>query len=343
LKAIWTRRGFQARLLLPVAALFRFVVFVRSTLFKIGFLKSTQTSVPVIVVGNISVGGTGKTPIVGAIVKKLQDAGYRPGIVSRGYGAVPANEPRLIAIDTSIEMAGDEPAMLLRQTGVPVCICTKRADAVEHLAKEAGVNVVVSDDGLQHYAMERVIEIAVIDGQRMLGNGWLLPAGPLREPPNRLNSVDVIAIQQATHLQHNEKCKAVDSLGLGQETRAGVGCFYLNIIELINLGSNERVGVANFANRHVHAVAGVGNPQRFFSSLRDAKLNVSEHVMPDHHKYVPEDVQFNEGFPVLMTAKDAVKVREFDIDLSNMFEVSVSAVLDESLDHAIDMALNTLQ
>lgn len=342
MKTLWTRRGVKARLLTPVAALFQLIVFVRSTLYKLGVFKCAPSSVPVIVVGNISVGGTGKTPIVAALIKKLQKAGYRPGIVSRGYGAIPAKEPRMVMADTTIERAGDEPFMLFRQTGVPVCICVKRADGVECLAKEAGVNVVVSDDGLQHYAMERELEIAVIDGQRMLGNGWLLPAGPLREPRKRLNSVDVVAIQQTADIQSADRGKAVASLELKQGCQIGVGSFHLDIITLVNLHSNESVELSDFANRQVHAIAGVGNPQRFFSSLRKAGLEVLEHAMPDHHKYTPGDVQFNQSIPVLMTAKDAVKIRELDIDLSNMFEVSVVAVLDDSLNLAIDQALQTL-
>lgn len=342
MKTVWASRGIRARLLTPIAALFRGVVFARSTLYKVGILKAKALPVPVIVVGNISVGGTGKTPIVGALIKKLQSAGYRPGIVSRGYGAIPAVEPRLITANTTIEWAGDEPAMLLRQTGVPVCICTKRVAAVEFLTKETGVNIVVSDDGLQHYAMARDIEIAVIDGQRKLGNGWLLPAGPLREPPSRLNTVDAIAIQQTSNQAQAERRKTVDELALNQAHQVGIGHFHLQIITLINLRSNKPIELATFAGQKVHAVAGVGYPQRFFNSLREAGLDVIEHAMPDHHKFTPIDVQFEDAFPVLMTAKDAVKIREFDIDLATMYEVSVSAVLDQQLESTLDQALSTL-
>ena len=343
MKRLWTSRGWQAWLLIPVSLFFRSVVRFRSWLFTVGILKIVSSGVPVVVVGNISVGGTGKTPIVGVLIEKLKKAGYRPGIVSRGYGAVPAKEPRLITEDTLVEWAGDEPAMLLRQTGVPVCICADRAAAVDHLVKQTDVNVVVSDDGLQHYAMHRDIEIAVIDGERMLGNGWLLPAGPLREPPARLNHVDVIAIQQTARTLRVDRAKALASLSLSPDTQVNCGSFHLDVVTLVNLHTNHRVAMSEFAQRRVHAVAGVGNPQRFFGSLRHGALNVIEHSMPDHHKYVPEDVQFDDDLPVLMTAKDAVKVREFNIDLSTMYEVNVTAVLDDDLDRAIDQALNALQ
>lgn len=326
-----------------MAALFWCVVFVRSKLFKLGLLKSVASSVPVIVVGNISVGGTGKTPIVSAVVTKLQTAGFRPGIVSRGYGAEPAKTPRLITTDTPIELSGDEPSLLLRETGVPVCLCISRSAAVEYLATQTSVNVVVSDDGLQHYAMQRDIEVVVVDGQRLFGNGWLLPAGPLREGRSRLNSVDVIAVQQTPDTSLVDKGQVYGSLPLNRQSQIGFGSFHLGIVTLINLGNNKHVSLADFAGRQVHSVAGVGNPQRFFASLRTAGLDVIEHAMSDHHKYVPTDIEFGDNLPILMTTKDAVKVREFAIDLANVFEVSVKVVLDENLEQALDQVVTTLQ
>lgn len=343
MKALWTRRSFTARLLTPVACLFRLVVHIRSTLYKKGYLNTARSSVPVVVVGNISVGGTGKTPIVAALVKKLQSAGERPGIVSRGYGAVQAKEPRAIDAETAVEWAGDEPAMLFRETGVPVCICTDRSAAVEYLANETNTTIVISDDGLQHYAMHRDIELAVIDGQRLLGNGWLLPAGPLREPAARLNSVDVIAVQQTPDIDQADKANIFAELGLKKNSPVAIGSFHLDIISLVNLHSNEQSSLSLFAHQPVHAIAGVGNPERFFHSLRQANLIVKEHSMPDHHNYAAVDVQFNDDLPVMMTSKDAVKIRELNIDLTNFYEVSVTAVLDENLNDAIDHALRILQ
>jgi len=340
---LWSQRGWLARVLTPIAFLYRVVVFVRVSLYKSGVLKSASSGIPVVVVGNISVGGTGKTPMVSTLVRKLQTAGFNPGIVSRGYGAVPAREPRLITADTQIEWAGDEPSLLSRETGVPVCICIARPAAVDFLVNEAQVDVVVSDDGLQHYAMQRDIEVAVVDGQRLLGNGWLLPAGPLREPSSRLNGVDIIAVQQPPGVTPENRIKTIGSLNLATDNPAASGSFHLDIVTLKNLHNNEQVALTEFAHKQVHAIAGVGNPQRFFDSLQNAGLIVMEHVMPDHHKYVVEDVQFEDELPVLMTAKDAVKVRELSIDLAGMYEVSVTVVLDEKLNMAIDAVVERIR
>ncbi len=339
---VWFTRGWAAVALYPVTVLYGVLVFVRRSLYKSGILKSSSSGVPVIVVGNISVGGTGKTPIVSMLVKKLENAGYKPGIVSRGYGAVPAKEPRLINADSQVEWAGDEPLMLSRDTGVPVCICIARAAAVDYLVNEANVDVIVSDDGLQHYAMKRDMEIAVVDGQRLLGNGWLLPAGPLREPPARLNAVEIIAMQQRPDDAETDRLKRLESLPVLRETLLRAGSFHLAIDSLINLKTNQVKKLESFKNSRAHAVAGVGNPQRFFESLTRQSVELIKHAKPDHHKFLPEDVDFNDNLPVLMTSKDAVKVRELDVDMSNLYEVSVSAVLDEALESAFDRVLTTL-
>jgi len=326
-----------------VALLFGGLVLVRAKLFEIGLLKSTASNLPVIVIGNISVGGTGKTPVVSAVVSKLKSAGYRPGIVSRGYGATPARQPRLITANTSIELAGDEPSLLLSETGVPVCICINRAAAVNYLANETSVNIIVSDDGLQHYAMARDIEVVVVDGQRLFGNRWMLPAGPLREPPGRLNSVDLIAVQQTPNTTQAEKHHAYDNLRLSQCNAVAKGSFHLDIVALIELDSHQHRSLSDFKGRRVHAIVGVGNPNRFYFSLRNAGLDVIEHTLSDHHKYVPADIEFNDNLPILMTTKDAVKIREFDIVLSNLFEVCVKVVFDEDLEVAMDQVLNSLK
>lgn len=339
---LWASRGPLALLLVPVALLFGGVVWVRSALYKTGVLQSKKSDVPVIVVGNISVGGTGKTPIVGVLVKKLQDAGFRPGIVSRGYGALTAREPRLISAETLVEWAGDEPSMLARQTGVPICLCIARSEAVACLLRQTDVNVIISDDGLQHYAMARDIEIAVVDGQRLLGNGFLMPAGPLREPKGRMSRVAAIAVQHAANTSTIERAKSIDSVQLKQNKSVPAGSFHLDIVTLLNLHTNEKIALSEFTGKAVHAVAGVGNPQRFFTSLTEAGLEVNTHAMEDHHQYVPENLQFNDDLPILMTSKDAVKVRELDINLANMFEVSVVAVLDEELNSALDEIISSL-
>ncbi|MCL4160412.1 UNVERIFIED_CONTAM: hypothetical protein GTU68_019828, partial [Idotea baltica] len=272
LKQVWASRGWQARCLTPISFLFFCLVRLRSTLYKLGLLKTNTFSVPVIVVGNISVGGTGKTPMVISVIKKLKAAGYHPGIVSRGYGAMPAKEPRAVSYETPAQLAGDEPLLLARDTQVPVCICADRSAAVQYLIDTNSVDVVVSDDGMQHYAMHRDIEIAVIDGQRQLGNGWLMPAGPLREPPKRLHSTNLIVLQQTA------------------DTKAAARHFHLEIAAVRKLSNGSEVKLNDWRDKEIHAMAGLGNPQRFFNSVRAYAKTVHEHAMPDHHQYVSTDL-----------------------------------------------------
>jgi len=330
-------------MLTPLSFIFRALVFLRSRLYTLGVLRSSSSGVPVIVIGNISVGGTGKTPMVSAIVRKLQQAGFQPGIVSRGYGAEPAAEPRPITASTPIAQSGDEPALLARETGVPVCVCGNRAAAVQYLVTQYDVNIVVSDDGLQHYAMQRDVELAVVDGQRLLGNGWLLPAGPLREPPNRLRSVDVIAVQQTPEDHIPGRETVLEALQLNAENGFALGYFHLDVVSLIRLSDDKSVALSTFSGSCVHALAGVGNPERFFKSLARVDITTIEHAMPDHHNYQPSDLQFAEPLPILITTKDAVKIRELEIDLANIYEVSVEAVFDEQLEQHIDSVVNTFR
>jgi len=357
LSNIWQKKGLLAYLLLPISLLFKSVALLRVRLYAAGILKVNNFGLPVIVVGNISVGGTGKTPIVAAVVKRCQSMGMKPGIVSRGYGAVPAKLPRLIDSTTPVEFSGDEPLLLVRNTRVPTCICGNRSAAVSWLSQNSDIDVVVSDDGMQHYAMHRDFEIAVVDGQRQLGNGWLLPAGPLREPPKRLRAVDIIAIQhsksatvtQQQHVLANLK-SAVMGMALPRKSKtkpvttafASAGHFHLDIISVKNLANQQTIALQTLQGQRVHAVAGVGNPDRYFRSLQDAEIEVIEHPMPDHHRYSPEDLTFNDQLPILVTSKDAVKIEVLAMDLTRVYEVSVIAIFDADLEQAIDNMIKTL-
>lgn len=337
----WQKRGLIAWLLSPVSLLFGFVVHARLKLYKAGILKVHEFAVPVIVVGNISVGGTGKTPIVSALAKRCQLTGKKPGIVSRGYGAEPARLPRMVDSNTPVELSGDEPLLLACETGVPICICTDRSAAVKWLAANHDVDVIISDDGMQHYAMYRDVELAVVDGQRMLGNGWLLPAGPLREPPRRLNLVDIVAVQEANSTTP-DSIKTTPLSIAHTVNRSVTGHFYLEIEALKNLADQHIIALEALIGRQVHAIAGVGNPERYFSSLRAAGLDVHEHAMPDHHRYTVEDIAFDDHLPILITSKDAVKIRGLDADMTGIYEVCVVANFDSDLDQAIDKMLATL-
>lgn len=298
---------------LPIAALYGGVVRARRGLYRHGVLRAQRVPVPVVVVGNIVAGGAGKTPLTLALVQALRERGWRPGVVSRGYGSQ-ARTATLLDAHPDPALVGDEPALIRLRTGAPVAIGAKRVEAARLLLAQ-GINVIVADDGLQHYALARDVEICVVDGVRRLGNGRLLPAGPLREPESRLRSVDFVVCN-------------------GGEPRGGEVSMALALAGVVAVdGSSRHQILAAFADRRVHAVAGIGNPRRFFEALRGRGVDVVEHPFPDHHCYVAADFNFGDELPVLMTEKDAVKCRAFA--KPDWWSVPVSAQLPESFFDAV--------
>lgn len=276
---------------LPLAGLYGSVTTLRRALYRRGWLKAVRLPVPVIVIGNISVGGTGKTPLVIALVEALCTRGFSPGVVSRGYGGT-ARLPMLLDAQSDPVVVGDEPVLIRIRTGVPVAVGVDRPDAARLLIDE-GANVIIADDGLQHYALARDLEICVVDGMRRFGNGRLLPAGPLREPLSRLRSVDFTVCN-------------------GGEPQANEVPMRLELGDAISLAEPlRRTPLPDFSGAAVHAVAGIGNPARFFESLRAFGIEPVEHPFPDHHRYAAVDLDFGDSLPVLMTEKDAVKCRDF--------------------------------
>ncbi len=253
-------------------------------------------AVPVVVVGNLTVGGSGKTPVVLALAEHLTQAGMRPGIVLRGYGGRRRTPVRRVRPDDDPGEVGDEALLLARRSGAPVVVAAARRAGAEALIA-AGCSVVLSDDGLQHYGLPRTLELAVIDGARGLGNGHCLPAGPLREPPARLAEVDVVIVNGEGELP--------------PMAPAPVYSLRLVAAAAVNLRSGERRPLAAFADRQVHAVAGIGHPERFFAMLRSHGLRPLVHALPDHYAYEPVSLDFAPPLPVLMTEKDAVKCAEF--------------------------------
>ena len=248
--------------------------------------------IPVIIVGNLTVGGSGKTPIVLALAQWLSEQGEQPGIISRGYaGKLPEGETvRRVQIDDSAQWVGDEALLLVRRGQCPVAVAKRRVEAAR-LLYQAGCTVLISDDGLQHYALQRDIEIAVIDPRRGYGNRYCLPAGPLREPVNR--SVDFVLYKNA----------------LEQHSTETVTYTLENLRRVDDDSSHSELDALK--GQTVHAVAGIGNPTRFFQSLRDAGLQVIEHVFPDHHVFQVQEIDFGDQHVVIMTEKDAVKCRGF--------------------------------
>lgn len=289
LQALWYGRSPLAWLLLPFAGLFGLVTGCRRLAYRAGWLAAHRLPVPVIIVGNITVGGTGKTPVTAWLAGLCRDAGLRPGIVSRGYGGRPSPTPRLVGADDDAADVGDEPLLLRRQTGVPVCVHADRVAAGRRLLEE-GVNVVIADDGLQHYRLHRDLEIAVLDGERRLGNGLLLPAGPLREGASRLRSVDLVLVNDG---------KAEDG-EFALQSRIG---------RLRALDGSVHGTLEVLRGQHVRVVAGIGNPRRFHAQLAAAGLRVDPVPVPDHGRVDLQTLARTSGVPIVMTEKDAVKYR----------------------------------
>ncbi|MBK7249939.1 MAG: tetraacyldisaccharide 4'-kinase [Gammaproteobacteria bacterium] len=290
---IWYEGAGGGAWLRPLAALFGAAVRLRRAAYRRGWLRVLRVGRPVIVVGNLSVGGTGKTPLVIELARLLAERGVKPGIVSRGYGGR-ARAPLLVDDACGPEVAGDEAWLMRRRTGCAVAVGRDRV-AAARLLVDAGASVIVSDDGLQHHALARDAEIVVIDATRGLGNGRLLPAGPLRELPARLEEVDAVVLNGGPR---PEWPRAIPMrLVPGEAVALG--------------GEGPARRLATLAGQRVHAVAGIGNPARFFAMLRDHGLVVEEHPFPDHHVFAARELEFGDAYPVLMTEKDAVKCVSF--------------------------------
>ncbi|MDQ7988021.1 MAG: tetraacyldisaccharide 4'-kinase [Candidatus Dactylopiibacterium sp.] len=295
--AWWDARGGLALAWLPVAALFGVLAALRRLAYRGGLLRSERLPVPVVVVGNLAAGGSGKTPVVIWLARALREAGHVPGILSRGYGGS-ARLPEAVRPDSDPDRCGDEPVLLARRTGCPLWIGRRRADAARALlAAHPEVNVLITDDGLQHYALARDAEIVVLN-ERILGNGWLMPAGPLREPLGRLRTATLLIANGdlGATLRARLPARPCASMTL----RAG---------HLWRLAvPAERCDAAAFAGRRVHALAGIADPDRFFASLRALGLTLaSTRAFGDHHRFTPQDLRVPEGDVLLLTEKDAVK------------------------------------
>jgi tetraacyldisaccharide 4'-kinase len=299
--------------LLPLGLLFRLVVRVRRLLHESGWRQVVRLPVPVVVVGNITVGGTGKTPVVIALARALAARGLRPGIVTRGYGG---RDDGIGAVTSGSDplAVGDEPLLLAARAGCPVWRGADRvAAATALLAAHPDRDCLISDDGLQHLRLGRDVEIAVVDGARGLGNGLPLPAGPLREPPARLRAVDAVIIN-----------------GTGAAALPPGLPLTLEGSRLVNLAHGDTtMPLPEWRGRRVRAVAGIGNPRRFFEQLRAAGLEVEEHPFPDHHPFTAGDLAFDAGLPVVMTEKDAVKCARFARE--HWWYLPVEARLDAAL------------
>jgi len=284
-------------LLWPLEMLYRAVVQRKRARFLRGDSATYRAPVPVIVVGNITVGGTGKTPLILWLIEQCRAQGVRVGVVSRGYGARPAHFPWTVSATDTAKQAGDEPLLIVQRSGVPLVIAPERAQAVQQLLAEHSLDIILSDDGLQHYGLARDLELVLIDAARGLGNQRCLPAGPLREPAERLQSVDAVLLNGAEQDSHN-----------GFAMR-------LQPTEWVHVRSGRREPLSYFpAQQKMHALAGIGNPQRFFKMLEGLNWQPIAHAFADHAQFTAQDLQFPDDLPVVMTEKDAVKCREFAAD-----------------------------
>ncbi|PKM10586.1 MAG: tetraacyldisaccharide 4'-kinase [Gammaproteobacteria bacterium HGW-Gammaproteobacteria-3] len=315
---IWYDTQTSVWWLRPFSLIYQTVIKFRRYLYRAGFLQQHFLPVPVIIVGNICVGGTGKTPLIIYLAQQLKAHGFQPGIISRGYGGNSSKEPRRVTLLSEVRQVGDEALLIARHSGCPLIVGAQRVKAAEFLLKSETCDVILSDDGLQHYALGRDIEIAVVDGARWFGNGLCLPSGPLREPSGRLDEVDVVVV--------NGEKKRSDHFAM---TLQGQGA--------INLVSGVVRPLCDFAATPCHAVAGIGNPDRFFKALTASGITCTEHRFPDHHCFKASDIAFNAG-PVLMTEKDAVKCLAFARD--NDWYVPVAAVVEADF---TDRLLNLLR
>lgn len=286
--------------------LFVSVTSIRRLLYRAGAFRSTHPGVPVIVIGNIVAGGAGKTPLAIALVSSLQGRGMRVGVITRGYGGKPGKKPVLVGSTTSVKQVGDEARLLADRTGAPVCAHPRRVRAAETLLAASPVDILLCDDGLQHYALARDLEIVVVDGNRGLGNRKMLPAGPLREGSGRLHEVDYVVI--------NGCLSDAAAATLPLEVASSAVEMILDPVALVNVKTGERRAADALTGTRCVAIAGIGNPQRFFETLGALGYTATCRAFPDHHAYTFTDLEFAGDTTVLMTEKDAVKCREFARD-----------------------------
>ena len=289
---VWYKDHFVGTWLMPLSFIFTDVAKFRRWLYKKGFKPVEKLPVPVIIVGNITLGGTGKTPLVIYLVEQLKAAGFKPGVISRGYGGQSETWPVRVTADSDATLIGDEPLLIAQKADCPVAVGPVRADSARLLLEDSAIDVIISDDGLQHYALHRDIEIVVIDGVRRFGNNFCLPSGPLREPQERIQEVDFVICNGGEPEEHE----------ILMQLEGGYA---------VNIQTGERKPLIEFRDKNYHALAGIGNPQRFFDLLGKQGIQCQTHSFPDHYAYTEKDICFKLALAIFMTEKDAVKCRSF--------------------------------
>ncbi|WP_299877099.1 tetraacyldisaccharide 4'-kinase [uncultured Cocleimonas sp.] len=327
LERVWYKNGKGRFLLMPLSALYCAAnAYQRKTQLKALSQNPPIINVPIIVVGNITVGGTGKTPVTVHIVNLLKKSGYKPAIITRGYGGKAQSWPQKVTADSDAELIGDEAVLMATRTGVPVYAGANRLESIQSIQADTDCDVIVSDDGMQHYKMPRDIQIAVVDGERGFGNQHCIPAGPLREKLSRLDSCDLLVLNGENKTQ-NTLLNQFYMMSLSGNT-------------LVNLATEAQLPLTEFSQQKVDAVTGIGNPKRFYSTLEDAGLVVNQHSFPDHYAFTKNDLLFANDSKVIMTEKDAVKCKNLVGDHKHFWYLPISAVLPQDFDDKLLVLLS---
>ena len=321
LEDLWYGKHPLSLILAPVGWLYAAAILLRRLAYAGGILPVQRVAVPVIVVGNLTVGGTGKTPMVIWLAEYLLAHGHRPGIISRGYGGKAKKWPQQVRPDSNPLMVGDEPVLIAQRTRCPVAVSPRRYVAAREILEYTDCDVLLCDDGLQHLSLARDIEIAVIDGDRRFGNGRCLPSGPLREPVSRLKTVDMVV-----------------SNGKPWKNEYLMEYVPARLRSLADDGWEK--DLEDFRGREIHTVTGIGNPSRFYSYLRKFEIRIIKHEFPDHYSYSSADLKFDDDLPVVMTEKDAVKCRDFADN--RVWYLPVTAKLGEAFQHRLSILLGEL-
>lgn len=326
LESIWydsdKKNGAARWLLMPLSYLYSVI---NKQQRKTQIKNRIRLPVPVIVVGNITVGGTGKTPLTLYMVAFLQKQGYKPAIITRGYGGKAKTWPQAVTADSDANLVGDEAVLMAQRAKVTVYAGANRLESIEHILANHECDIIVSDDGMQHYKLPRDMLITVIDGKRLLGNEYCLPAGPLREKKERLDESDLIVINGKSTTKNQSFNSAPFEMNLSGKM-------------VINLSTNEEKSLTDFSDKKIQALTGIGNPQRFYSTLKNSGLEVTENSFPDHHAFQKSDLNFSDDTIIIMTEKDAVKCKAL-IDGScndkQYWYLPVSAELSDGFEDAV--------
>lgn len=316
-ESAWYGKRPLSMLLLPLGWIYRLVAVCRKLIYSVGLLTVHKVGAPVVVVGNLTAGGTGKTPLIIWLAQYLRSRGYSPGIISRGYGGREKRRVKRVRPDSDPALVGDEPVLLAQRTGCPVAVSPNRVKAAEEILRQTGCDILLCDDGLQHAALGRDVEIVVIDGDRRFGNRFHIPAGPLRESPDRLNTVDLVVAN----------------------ARAGRNEFLMEYISLParSLDNRRERALSSFKGQTVHAVAAIGNPDRFFSMLQQNGIGITPRAFPDHYVFKRSDLEFDDDSAVVMTEKDAVKCRRYQLE--NAWYIPIDAKLPETFEYKLERLL----